>query len=199
MTMPSQSGTAEPVGAIRPLLAAPYLRWGLIILLQLLLIGLPLAERASVHLLGQEVRLEVRPVDPRDLLRGDYVIINLAITQLDPALPGLEREIRTGETVYVELAADEGGLFQPVAVHRDAGMAKGPVIAGTAEYTRRPGTALNLDYGIDAFFVPEGEGLAIENTAPERISLVVSLDRAGRSAPLRLLVDGREILNDAGF
>lgn len=176
-----------------------YLRWGVIILLQLGLIALPLVERLRVHLLGQEVRLEVRPVDPRDLLRGDYVIIDLAIARLDAALPGLERVIKAGDPVYVELAADSAGVFQPVAVHAAPEAAKGPVIAGTAQSSHSAGATLQVDYGIDAFFVPEGEGRAIETTAPERINLVISLDKSGRSAPLRLLVDGREILSDAGF
>lgn len=179
--------------------SAIYLRWALIILLQLGLIALPLVERLRVHFLGQEVRLEVRPVDPRDLLRGDYVIINLAITRLDAALPGLDRAIKVGDLVYVELAADSAGVFQPVAVHAEPEAAKGPVIAGTAQSSRSAGATLQVDYGIDAFFVPEGEGRAIETTAPERINLVISLDKSGRSAPLRLLVDGREILSDAGF
>lgn len=195
------SAATETTTGSKPkgVLASPYLRWGLIILVQLGLIILPLAERVSVHLMGEKVILEVRPVDPRDLLRGDYVIINLAIGRLDAELPGLDRMIRAGDTVYVELARDDAGLFQPVAVHQEAAAASGPVIRGTVDYTRQPGAALNVDYGIDAFFVPEGEGLAIETTDPERIRLVVSLDKSGRSAPLELQIDGRTVQNAAGF
>ena len=35
-----------------------------------------IAGRASILRTGQEVLLDVRPIDPRDLLRGDYVILN---------------------------------------------------------------------------------------------------------------------------
>ena len=49
------------------------------ILAALLLCGLILAmvyQRAEILRNGQEVRLEIVPVDPRDLFRGDYVILD---------------------------------------------------------------------------------------------------------------------------
>ena len=48
------------------------------ILAALLLCGLILAmvfQRAAILRDGKEVRLEVVPVDPRDLFRGDYVVL----------------------------------------------------------------------------------------------------------------------------
>ncbi|NBN78619.1 hypothetical protein GWI72_10105 [Microvirga tunisiensis] len=205
MTDAGHPGAPAPASAratrpsVRSATARGSVRWGLIALVQLCLIALPLLERASVHWTGEEVVLAVRPVDPRDLLRGDYVIINLAIARLPASLPGLDRPIEAGEIVHVELAADAAGVFQPVAVHTRAAEAKGPVIAGKASYDRTPQEDLSVDYGLDAFFVPEGEGRAIETTPPERMQLVIALTAGGRSAPLRLLVDGRPILSDAGF
>ena len=61
---------------------SPWVRWGAVALLQLVLILLPLAERWSVHATGQEVTLALRPIDPRDLLRGDYVILNPEIGRI---------------------------------------------------------------------------------------------------------------------
>ncbi|ADZ71489.1 GDYXXLXY domain-containing protein [Polymorphum gilvum] len=180
-------------------LASPWLRWGLLALVQLGLIAVPLAERLTIHATGQEVTLEVRPVDPRDLLRGDYVIINLAIAHLDGDLPGLDRRLEAGARVHVVLEADANGIHQPTAV-LDAAPADGRLaIAGTVDYGREAGAPLAVDYGLDAFFVPEGEGRAIEEIAPERMHLVAAVTRGGRSTPLRLLVDGKAIESATGF
>ncbi|MBA2400538.1 MAG: GDYXXLXY domain-containing protein, partial [Bradyrhizobium sp.] len=51
-----------------------------------LLCGLILAmvfQRAAILRDGKEVRLEVVPVDPRDLFRGDYVVLGYRIGTVD--------------------------------------------------------------------------------------------------------------------
>ena len=61
----------------------PLLRY---ILAALVLCGLILAmvvQRAAILRSGQEVRLEVVPVDPRDLFRGDYVVLGYRIGTVD--------------------------------------------------------------------------------------------------------------------
>mgnify|MGYP007083205782 FL=1 len=61
------------------------------------------------------------------------------------------------------------------------------------------GSDIRIDYGIDAFFLPEGDGLIIEDLDTERVNLVVAVTEDGRSLPLRLLVDGKPFKNDAAF
>ena len=39
-------------------------------------------DRVRVLRQGSEVTLQTRPVDPRDFLRGDYVVLNYEITNL---------------------------------------------------------------------------------------------------------------------
>src|ERR1035441_2202352 len=57
---------------------------------------------------GKLVLLETRPVDPRDLLRGDYVTLNykisdVALSLFSPALTnGLERALAGGKLVLLE-------------------------------------------------------------------------------------------------
>src|ERR1019366_3838972 len=54
---------------------------------------------------GKVVLLETRPVDPRDLLRGDYVTLNYKISDVRFTLspPVLTNGLAAGETVYVAL------------------------------------------------------------------------------------------------
>ena len=69
-------------------------------------------ERALVS--GRLVLLETRPVDPRDLLRGDYVILNYKISDVPLALfsPPQTNGLPPGQTVYVAL--EQRGQFHEV-------------------------------------------------------------------------------------
>ncbi|HEY5965599.1 MAG TPA: GDYXXLXY domain-containing protein, partial [Xanthobacteraceae bacterium] len=50
-------------------------------LVQLALIAMMVIDRASVLREGTEVLLQTRPVDPRDFLRGDYVVLSYDISE----------------------------------------------------------------------------------------------------------------------
>ncbi len=174
----------------------PYIKWGLLALVQLSLIAIPLVDRLQVQMGGEEVTLALIPVDPRDLLRGDYVIINLEIGRLSADLPGAS-DVTSGDDVFVELQAGETGVMEAVSIHTSADGVSGPLISGTV--LTATGEDVRIDYGIDAFFLPEGEGLIIEDLETDRVRLVVSVADDGRSLPLRLLVDGKPFKSDAAF
>lgn len=174
----------------------PYVKWGLLALIQLGLISLPLVDRLQVQMNGQEVKLELIPIDPRDLLRGDYVIINLAIGRLSADLPGAEG-VKAGEQVFVALQQAEDGLMAATSISKTKDTSARVVIAGKVQSAT--GEEIRIDYGIDAFFLPEGEGLVIERLDRERVQLVVAVTKDGRSLPLRLLVDGKLFNSDAAF
>src|SRR5258708_33464512 len=79
------------------------------ILAALVLCGLILAtvvQRAGILRSGQEVRLEVVPVDPRALFRGDYVVLTYRIGAVD-----VPKDVTTsftrGQQVFVTLRPDE--------------------------------------------------------------------------------------------
>ncbi|WP_421982052.1 GDYXXLXY domain-containing protein [Roseibium sp.] len=173
-----------------------YLKWGLLALLQLALISVPLVDRLDVQMSGTVVPLELVPVDPRDLLRGDYVIINLAIGRLPRTMEGAE-SLKAGQTVFVTLELEGEGAARPVSVsleHPQSGKLaiSGRVRSSTAE-------TVWIDYGIDAFFLPEGEGREIERLDTSRVLLEVAIAGDGRSLPLNLLVDGKVFKSDGSF
>ena len=175
---------------------SPFLKWGLIALVQLTLISLPLIDRLDVQMSGKEVTLALVPVDPRDLLRGDYVIINLAIARVSVDLPGAN-EVKEGDRVYVRLEPGTDGLMRAASVGKEVDPSGTAAMAGTIQSVG--GSGIRIDYGIDAFFLPEGDGLIIEDLDTERVNLVVAVTEDGRSLPLRLLVDGKPFKNDAAF
>lgn len=141
-----------------------YTRWAAIALIIVLQFGFLAYETArSEHLLatGSLVKLELRPVDPRSLMQGDYVQLSFAIS----APPGLRDDPQLKQSpfkhVRVAIAPDSSGVY-----------VFSRLLAGD-EQPREGETAINgkydgwgsIIYGIESYFVPEGTGLEVERTA----------------------------------
>ena len=157
-----------------------------LVLVQMFIVGTMAAGREIVLISGDRVTLATRPVDPRDLFRGDYVVLRYEISGLD-----LDRvDWRTegpwrGQTVLVQLEPVDG-IHEPVAVVR-AGEANGTAIRGQVVAIR--GDTVQMTYGIESYFVPEGRGREIERASS--LDVVVAVDRAGDPVIDYLLVNGR--------
>lgn len=192
----TSSATLSPVSG-KGLLSSPWLRWGLVALIQLGLIALPLMDRLQVQTEGREVTLELIPVDPRDLLRGEYVILNLAATTLSRDVPGADTKWRNGQEIFVSLETGSDGFARPVKVSATRKEAGELALRGTVQPNWNDD--LRVRYGLDAFFLPEGAGKVIERLPRERVKLVIALHEDGRSMPLRLLVDGKPFESDGTF
>lgn len=162
------------------------------------------AERESLLASGREITLDVRPVDPRSLFRGDYVILGYDISRLPRSL--FDAEPHVGEPVYVRLVRDGTG-WKAAGVNRKLTAAKGDgevVLAGHVRHV--PGTApipeaqVSITYGIESFFVPEGTGKAIEQEIrPGKVLAHLSVAKDGRVAIKALTVDGQRIQAEPMF
>jgi uncharacterized membrane-anchored protein len=107
------------------------------------------------------VLLETMPVDPRDLLRGDFVILNYKIGSMPIATLQTGSPALDGRTVWVAL--EKRGKFHEIA---EASLnpieeAAGRIITrGTIE-THPNGPLMQqvqVTYGIERYYVPEGLG-----------------------------------------
>ncbi len=139
--------------------------------LQVLVILAIIIFKLSVLSGGTEVFLRIEPVDPRDMLRGDYATFQYSsISNIDSYI-AREQQIRNGDTVYVVLyqngqywtartmqktKPDEGEIFL-----------KGKVASGGEEVQsdimpyqqfNRSGARFHVVYGIEEYFIPEGKG-----------------------------------------
>lgn len=162
-----------------------------------------IAGRAAILRSGTEIVLAVRPIDPRDLLRGDYVVLGYNISSLPVALfaePPAEEDLRREKTVFVRLAPGEDGIWQAVAARYDEPPAARPGegevdIKGTTQGSwRMDGQAIGVNYGIERFYVPEGEGRAIERGLGKRaFRMVVAVGRGG-AAQIKSFHDGETLL-----
>ncbi|WP_376986937.1 GDYXXLXY domain-containing protein [Bosea sp. R86505] len=189
---------------------------GRVLAAMLLLCGglLALVEsRASILRHGTEVRLRTVPVDPRDLFRGDYVVLAYPISTVTPG-PGGATGVRRDDTVFVTLTRDAEGFAQAkaVATTRPAAGDGEVVIAGRVLSTgacalNEAGQTdcaagvgrLRVAYGLESYFVPQGQGRRIETTSRARIEVVAAIAADGTAAIKRLLIDGQLVHAEAPY
>ena len=180
------------------------LRIGIIVTLQTLALLVMIGMKQYTLVTGQPVVLKTAPIDPRSLFRGDYVRLNYAISRLDPTTLAGDDEFERGDDIYVVLQQGEE-YWEPVSLHRRRPAAGDRrVIRGKVEYFNRsrsasrapsaePGQWISVKYGIENYFVPEGEGRRLERPAPgETISIRVMVDAYGNAGINAVLVNGAE-------
>ncbi|MGE0725710.1 MAG: GDYXXLXY domain-containing protein [Alphaproteobacteria bacterium] len=181
------------------------LRYALCFLVLGGLLATMIVERAMILRSGTEIRLAIVPVDPRDLFRGDYVVLDYEIGEL--RLDGIagDKQFARDDAIWVTLRPGADGRAVAVAAHRAPPPAAAPdvVVRGrvtyfgrqarraTAEECRDRCLAVGVAYGIESYFLPEGEGRTIETTEKSRLEIVAAVSRSGEAAIKRLLLDGR--------
>lgn len=155
-------------------------------------------DRAALLQSETEVTLAIEPVDPRDLFRGDHVILRYEISQLEEGkLPG-DDGFEEGQDIHVCLE-EQGAVWKPVSLHRAQPEGDGACILGLVDRIVA-GRLLHITYGIESYFVPEGTGLALEHQRNEgRLTIRVALGENGEPAIKALLLDGEAIHEEPLF
>ncbi|MEO1331263.1 MAG: GDYXXLXY domain-containing protein [Pseudomonadota bacterium] len=189
-------------------------RWpfacALLALLQTGAIGWMTWDRISILRSGTEITLTPEPVDPRDLFRGDYVILSYPIGLPPQALETAEtRPSAAGVRVWARIEQDDDGLWRAVEladVRPDARPAGAPGdgvwLRARADGYRDGGRLIvtRLNYGLERYYVPEGEGRALEDLIGERrLQVLAAVDGSGRAAIKGLRVDGETVYEEPWF
>lgn len=171
----------------------------LLSLAQVGFLGWMIAGRAAILRGGTEVLLKVEPVDPRDLLRGDYVSLNYEITNIPMSIITNVREgasVTEAGPIFVRLHKEPDGFWRAVSASLDVPASappepgeadiKGEVVPGRS---MEAGGSVRAHYGIERFYLPEGTGRAIEDDMRVRpFAMRVAIARDG-TAQIRALVD----------
>ncbi len=169
---------------------------------QLVVLASMIALHAAPLMFGETIRLKVTPVDPRDVMRGDYIILSYAISSVPGAgIEGIpdannhawrywDRDDWLDErTVYVTLEPDADGKFWRSVKASVNKPASGKFIRG--KYIRYGSQGLpEIQFGIEAYYVQEGAGKKLEQARNAR-SLVaeVALMPSGQAALRDLVVE----------
>lgn len=184
------------------------LRLAVVLAIQAAALGWMVLSRAELLRTGEEVTLSVVPVDPRDLFRGDFVRLNYDISTLRPGVIGGDSDFSRNDPIWVVLDTSLAGSARPTGIFRHhppalpertairgrvSSVYEGPPPIENPDGCPDPCKTLRVDYGIEQYFVPEGEGRNLENLRDDsRVSIVVAVDGDGRAAIKKLLVDGAE-------
>lgn len=141
---------------------------------------------------GREIVLKTVPVDPRSLFRGDYVILSYGIVRV--ARPDGET-IANGDVRYVTIAqaGDDWNVITSSKTYPQALAPGQAVIRGEVVNTWPGDTSVTLEmhYGIESYFVPEGAGLELESKVRTGdLKAIVALDDDGKAAIKGLVLDG---------
>jgi uncharacterized membrane-anchored protein len=158
-------------------------------------------ERQRLLKSGRELTLIARPVDPRDMFRGDYVTLGFDVSTLRKSNAASEPDLShltVGSDAFVTMSPKpEGGwmethLGSAYPTHMAAGdiVMKGRV--QSVWKSQNPDeTVVNIRYGIEQYFVPEGTGRALEDKIRDhKIEALVAVGPDGTAALKGLVVDG---------
>ena len=139
---------------------------------------------------GQTVMLRVVPVDPRDMFRGDYVILNYDISRMPEDRRSEESSPYYGDTVYVSLVKD-GDYYKAGQIFKSY-PPKGLFIKG--EVRENSFGISTIVYGIESYFVPEGEGHNLENAIRQHnVAAEVAINHYGHAVIKNLIIDGQKV------
>lgn len=171
-------------------------------------LALMIEGRASILRDGAEFILKSEPVDPRDLLRGDYVRLQYeGISIVDGALfEGRWPEKGSVAPVWLTLAKGDDGLaiVKAASFERPERLDDGTVALRSkpARLPNRPNPdeaspPVYLQFGIERYYVPEGEGLEIEKARNEgRTTVAVRISKDGEAQIARLMIDGEALYEE---
>ena len=145
---------------------------------------------------GREITLPIVPVDPRDLFRGEYVRLGYDVGTVPMRLlegpPPPENA-----AFYVVLERKPDGAWQPVKMARAMPSETSPdriVLKARATYwpaRESADASVRVRYGIESYFVPEGQGRGLEALAREKkLATLVAVDSRGNAAIKGLVIDG---------
>ncbi|WP_454642126.1 GDYXXLXY domain-containing protein [Bradyrhizobium liaoningense] len=177
------------------------------VIIQCALLVLMVADRMQILREGTEVTLQTQPVDPRDLLRGDYVVLRYEISQLPAGALAGQPAAERNPDVFVKLAPNANGLYEAVSVHAAPVTVTAPEILIRSRVSHSCGPAgrtfcdkLTIKYGLESYFVPEGEGKKLEQARnQQKLRVVAAVLPSGRAAIKRLLLDGEAVYEEPWY
>jgi len=185
---------AKPVAAVALFVA----------IVQTAILGYMIEGRASILRSGTDVLLKTAPVDPRDLLRGDYVILTYDISTISTtSITGTRPETGDVARLHVRLKPGADGFWTVSAASFD------PLVEedGSVVLLSQPVTIydwewenagnLTVSYGIERFYVPEGEGRPIEDGRNQgRVSVAVRVSEGGQAQIRALMLDNEPLYEE---
>ena len=151
---------------------------------------------------GRVILLETARVDPRDLLQGDYLILNYKISDAQTNLfsPPVTKDLPYGTEIYVALAQATNQFYAVVkaSTNEFVPSAAEVLLKGKSTWPRwnAATNTIHVEYGLERFYVAEGTGNPVG-----KLTAQVVVPASGRGRVREVFVDGKpyaEAMKDAG-
>lgn len=138
---------------------------------------------------GHVIKLETQPVDPRDLLRGDYLVLNYKISNVPTNLfvPPLTNTLPYHQTVWIAVAP-HGEFHELVraSFQRFEPAANEVLLRGESAGWGNVERGVRVSYGLEQFYVREGTG-----NPRGKITVNAVVPASGRASIKQVFLDGK--------
>ena len=141
---------------------------------------------------GKVILLETARVDPRDLLRGDYLILNYKISDvpMNLFLPPVMKDLPAGTKIYVALAPATNQFYIVVkaSINQFTPAANEVLLKGKSTWLQWNAStnSIHVEYGLERFYVAEGTG-----NPNGKLTAQVVVPASGRGRVKEVFVDGK--------
>lgn len=155
---------------------------------QTLLLVMLIAKQEYVLAAPTTVLLETAPVDPRDLLRGDYVILSYKVSSLTNSLwaTAPAGKVSPGLPVFVSLEP-RGEFHEAVLISatRPEPAPNRVVIQGRTQQNWG-NNQVRVEYGLERYYVKEGTG-----NPRGKLTVQVAVSAEGKPVIKQVFLDGK--------
>lgn len=171
--------------------------------LQSVAVGEMIFDRAKLLQNGKEVVLQSGMVDPRDLFRGHYVTLNLAIGRIPSKGVEVVGKLERRREVFVALKASDKSPFwiaEALYAQQPEGIEQ-PFIRGELSAFPRKGFengSYRIQFPVDRFFAEKGRAKELEKVRRNRaLGVIVALSSDGEAAIKGISVGGELIYSES--
>ena len=181
----------------------------IIVAAQLFVLVFMIAKQELLLATGTKVLLKCEPIDPRSLFSGDYVILNYDISTIGSDITSKSNISGIykleGKDIYVALNLRQNDMHHHITAISDnldeLKQNHSIIIRGRVEEiisNEVEGTGggvefqLRVKYGVESYFVPQGEGKKIEDRL-SKVSIEVSISDNGDSTISKLFIENQEV------
>jgi uncharacterized membrane-anchored protein len=146
--------------------------WIIAAALQVLFLLFIAASYYSIDYFGKDIVIKTVPVDPRDILYGDYVTLNFEISTVPLSKwTGDTSDLDRGQQrAYVVLEENKEGYYEVKKVHpnkTDVTEKQVLLHAKAEKIWSNTSEQMHITYGFERYYVPENTGKELEQQASD--------------------------------
>jgi uncharacterized membrane-anchored protein len=172
----------------------------IVALAQTVALGAMIFQRAMALQSGREIVVQSGFVDPRDLFRGHYVLLNIVVGDLNRDHISVDRPFERDEPVYVRLAADpESGFWRASALaHELPADSTDAYLRGKILYVPEAADeSYRIGFPFDRYFADRERAKELEKLRQDqRLGVVLVLGDDGSGYIKGLTIDGRRVYDE---